>query len=97
MNTSGAYTAIDVNPDRIFVQVSEGEKNEYVKWMENQASMDRGCFDDEGARLRLLRKRDLFSNVPCPIEQMIPYFGFIDSGYVMARSAQTLCKNPFFA
>lgn len=56
---------------------------------------DADRFDDDNARLRMLRLRGSFSEPDrALLDDLRPVFGFIDGGDVIARSAQCVVVNP---
>lgn len=82
----GEYQAVDVSVGRIFASLSKSEMQEYTDWIKDSSCL----FDDDGARCAM--ESHVGGNSP---KNLVPVFGFIDSGRVFARSAQQLAVNPF--
>lgn len=52
-------------------------------------------FDDDGARVQMLRMQDRFDEADrALLGALRPVFGFLDGGHVIARSSQCVVVNP---
>ena len=80
----GEKSIHNVNLDRIFVIAPE--------------ILHENCnrFDDDGARIRMMRYREMFADHAerTLLSDLCPLFGFIDAGNVLARSSQCVVFNP---
>lgn len=92
VSARGEYKNENVNPQRLFFRTSKRTvQKSYFK-----DSLPFPKFVEEGALSSLLSNKSKFSESDQKIiEFLAPLFGFMDSGNVIARSAQRIVINPF--
>ena len=83
-----------VRLDRLFVEVDEASYDAWKSFREGELKKDADFYDDGGACLQLMRCAHLF-DASDQERRMVPMFGFLDSGAVIARSCQSVVLNPF--
>lgn len=83
----GEICMSDVYMDRVFVVAP----HVLPDWDET-----RDNFDDDGARMRMVRMRPFFTDgsQAALLGDLRPVFGFLDEGNVIARSCQCVVINP---